>query len=242
MPFRDAQRAPTARKPHVERVADIIAAARAEFAASGYDGASMAEIAARAGITEGAIYKHVGGKRELLYAVTREVFEPLVERMAREVEPIEGVENRLRYLAWRQLEQLTSDRGLSRVVIRAVRPHDEAYQQVVVGMQRRVSQLVLQIIAEGVEAGELRADVPAKMLRDVVLSSVEQLVWKAVNGDAPFDAERAADELIDIALTGAASRPAPQAAAPPVIDRLERLADRIECVLAGASRSHEETA
>lgn len=48
--------------------ARLVAAAAAVFAEKGYDGAGVAEIARRAGLTTGAIYSRFSGKAELLAA------------------------------------------------------------------------------------------------------------------------------------------------------------------------------
>lgn len=53
----------------------LIAAAISEIAENGYQDARVAEIAARAGLTTGAVYSGFGGKRELLIAATRQLVE-----------------------------------------------------------------------------------------------------------------------------------------------------------------------
>ncbi len=47
----------------------LIAAAAALFAADGYSATSLDSVAARAGVTKGAVYHHFAGKRELFAAV-----------------------------------------------------------------------------------------------------------------------------------------------------------------------------
>jgi AcrR family transcriptional regulator len=59
----------------------ILAAARQCFAGSGYVGTSMHTVAARAGLTTGALYHHFGSKRELYLAVFNEVEERFYESM-----------------------------------------------------------------------------------------------------------------------------------------------------------------
>lgn len=59
--------------------AELIGSARACFAASGYDAASLDEIAARAGVTKGALYHHFAGKQELFAAVHEEEHRRLAE-------------------------------------------------------------------------------------------------------------------------------------------------------------------
>ena len=47
----------------------LLEAARAEFAAHGYDGASIADVVERAGSSVGSLYHHFGGKAELFVAL-----------------------------------------------------------------------------------------------------------------------------------------------------------------------------
>ena len=55
--------------------ARIVAAAVAEFAERGYAGASVRDIARRAGLTEGAMYRHFDGKE----ALASEIFQDNIE-------------------------------------------------------------------------------------------------------------------------------------------------------------------
>lgn len=74
------------RLPGHERRALILDAALRAFAANGYDGAAMDEIAAAAGISKAVVYDHVASKRDLytqlLHAIRSEI-EELVEEALR---------------------------------------------------------------------------------------------------------------------------------------------------------------
>lgn len=59
-------RASTTEADLAARRTEILAAAAAEIAASGYAGATVRRIAARAGIAEGTIYNYFSGKEELV--------------------------------------------------------------------------------------------------------------------------------------------------------------------------------
>lgn len=59
----------------------IIAAAREVFLSRGVSRTSMEQIAAKAGVTRGAIYWHFNSKQEILYALREGVFLPLIDRM-----------------------------------------------------------------------------------------------------------------------------------------------------------------
>ncbi len=69
----------------------LVDAARQLFARDGYDATSLDSVAARAGVTKGALYHHFEGKRQLFEAVfAREVERmatPLVAAYARKKDP-----------------------------------------------------------------------------------------------------------------------------------------------------------
>jgi AcrR family transcriptional regulator len=61
-----------------ERERRIIAAARRLFDRKGYDGTSMENVAARAGLAVGTLYNYFPSKEELLFAISRADTEPLL--------------------------------------------------------------------------------------------------------------------------------------------------------------------
>lgn len=67
--------------PRPERERQIVAAAVAEFAANGYAGASVAAVAARAGISKPLIYQYFGSKDGLFLAALHDVATPMLERL-----------------------------------------------------------------------------------------------------------------------------------------------------------------
>jgi AcrR family transcriptional regulator len=67
--------------PRAERVEQIVHIAVDEFAASGYAGASVAVIAARAGISKPLIYQYFGSKDGLFLACLHSVAGALLERL-----------------------------------------------------------------------------------------------------------------------------------------------------------------
>jgi AcrR family transcriptional regulator len=69
------------------RILDI---ARSAFAAGGYDAATNRELAARAGITSGALYHYFGSKLDLYLAVHHDVQARIYERFNEAVESATG--------------------------------------------------------------------------------------------------------------------------------------------------------
>ena len=67
--------------PRAEREAQIVAEAIEEFASRGYAGASVVDIAARAGISKPLIYQYFGSKDGLFLACLHRVAGPLLDRL-----------------------------------------------------------------------------------------------------------------------------------------------------------------
>src|SRR5262249_41736750 len=125
------------RRPKADRVREILAAARGVFAESGYEAAAMSEIARRAGVVEGTIYKHFESKRDLLYRVMREFYESLIVDVESGLRGIRGTANRLRFIVGRHLQAFSADRGLCRLLFREIRPDGELYHSAIEDLNRR---------------------------------------------------------------------------------------------------------
>jgi len=102
--------------PRAERERQILSEAVAEFAAHGYAGASMVEIARRAGISKPLIYQYFGSKDALYLAGLHDVSGDLLARLedaelevddsvASRIHPLRAVFEALepRRVAWRML-------------------------------------------------------------------------------------------------------------------------------------------
>jgi TetR/AcrR family transcriptional regulator len=91
-----AQRRETERRRRVET---ILKAARVEFLSKGYQGATMRDIARRAGVTTGALYFHFPGKDEIYGRICEEVLELHVRIIGNAKRPKGSVKKRMRAVA-----------------------------------------------------------------------------------------------------------------------------------------------
>jgi AcrR family transcriptional regulator len=82
-----------------QRVETILNAARGEFLKKGYQGATMRDIARRAGVTTGALYFHFPGKDELYGRICENVLELHVRILGNTKIPKGSLKNRLRAVA-----------------------------------------------------------------------------------------------------------------------------------------------
>ncbi|HJW04481.1 MAG TPA: TetR family transcriptional regulator [Azospira sp.] len=98
--------------------ATLIDGARQAFLELGVNGASLDQVAARAGVTRGAIYWHFGNKAELLFALVEESRAKLLSRLQANSSHSDPLE-RLRQ-QWQQLLQSLQDDQVLREVVEIV--------------------------------------------------------------------------------------------------------------------------
>lgn len=140
----------------------ILVAARGVFAELGIE-ASVEEIASRAGVGIGTLYRRFPTKDALVDTIFEENIEKMVaaaERSLAETEPWEALLTYLAYVVSLQAD----DRGLSEIL--GVRLRDE---RLVARARSRLRPLVERLIVRAQEAGGLRGD--------VVYEDISVLLW-----------------------------------------------------------------
>ena len=80
----------------MRRAAEILEAARDVFLEKGFDRSSVSEIASKVGVVEGLVYTYYPSKRDLLNAVLRGMYEPLIADLEDKFSRLHGVRSRMR--------------------------------------------------------------------------------------------------------------------------------------------------
>jgi AcrR family transcriptional regulator len=140
----------------------LLEAAAAEFAAHGLAGANINRISVAAGLAKGTVYNYFPSKEELFAAVAREACDRAVARSARPAGAT--TRDRLLALAAADVEVARENEAFYRVLAREALSADPASFQRIVSAAEPFIARVEQILADGVEAGEVRTDVPVSEL------------------------------------------------------------------------------
>ncbi len=193
------------RLPRERRVADILGAARAVFAEKGYDDASVAEIAMRAGVVEGSVYRYFEHKRALLVKVVEDWYEGMLSDFDEHLVMIHGTWNRLRFMIWKHLSVIEKDPAMCRLVFGVLRPGSDYRMTTVFDLNRRYTRRTMDILREGIAAGEIRSDIPLGFARDMIYGGVEHHVWAFLRGEGGVSVDAASDALTAIIRGGLGS-------------------------------------
>jgi AcrR family transcriptional regulator len=216
-----------------DRRREILEVARELFSRDGYEQTSMAEVASRVGIVEGALYKHFSSKRELLFEAMRAFYEPVLAAVRDHLKNIHGTRNRLRFVIAAQLHGFAKHPGLCRLIILDIRDSDDYQDSIVRKLNREMTSFVPEIIEEAVRNGELRGDIRATLVRDVIFGGIEHLAWKTLSGRDTLDVQREAEALTELIMHGLAPRTGADAASASGVEleRLRAQIDRLETLV-----------
>jgi AcrR family transcriptional regulator len=187
--------------PPVPRIDLIRQAARHHFAVHGYDGASMRDIAADAGITIATLYFHCGTKEQLLFDVLEERMNQLQDGSAAAVARVTGDWSERLAAAIRFLVRFTArpDEGaaISTSELRGLSGDLRARHLVT---RDAYEHHVREIVQGGIDAGEFEPlDVPV-LTAGIIGMCLTVARW--YRADGRLTPEQIADEYVQFALRG----------------------------------------
>lgn len=211
------------------RVSDILLAARELIVEKGYERLTMSEIAEKANIVEGTVYRYFKNKDELLLRVAEQWFE---ERYSDHIDinSLSGTYNKLRYLIWHSLGTIKDGPAISRYVLTEIRPKEEYKKSAIFQMNRRYTAEIRSLFRDAIVSGEFSGDVSERLLRDMVFGSIEHSTWRYLRGEGDFDPGEVADEIATVIYRGMSTRPAGDDKFSALVSRLETVTDRLSAV------------
>lgn len=172
-----------ARRRPEERPSEILDAALSLFAEHGFAATRMEDVAAKAGLSKGALYLYFPDKVSLLLALVHQtVGGPVslaVNMIAKHQGPVAPLVPIILNLIAEKLET-TNLATLIKLVLSESRAHPElgkAYFENVIG---KVFPTIEGVIRRGIEAGEFRAVDPAMTVRSIIAPMLLAALWKSV--------------------------------------------------------------
>jgi len=223
------RRAATRLKPEV-RMADIMRVARDIFRERDYEDVLISEIAERAQVVEGTLYRYFESKRDLLVKVAEAWFEEMLADFDVQLVGVRGTRNRLRFMIWKHLATIEREPALCRIVFRELRSGADYRGTTVFQLNREYTRRTMSIIDDGIAAGEFRAGLSLPLVRDMIYGCVEHHTWAYLRGQGKLTPAATADAITDLLFQGIAVQEYPLSSnrRDATLDRLDQLVDRIE--------------
>ncbi len=136
------------RLPAAQRREQLLDAAERLFAERGYGGATTAELARAAGVTEPIIYRHFRSKRDLFVAVVERTGAATIKMWSEQLRSAKDPPQRLRRLIGANPMVSESGSGVYRVIVQAMTEIEDP--EILAALQRHVQRL------HAFVAGEIR--------------------------------------------------------------------------------------
>jgi AcrR family transcriptional regulator len=226
-----SRRQPAGRKSQ-QRVKEILQAGRDVFSEKGYERATTAEIAQRLGISEATVFSYFRGKRELCARVIGDWYDEIIEAIESGLPRDGNVRQQFAFIVRTHLRlMLVNGTDLCALVLSEGRARHHELSEALTELQRRYTAPLMRVLAQGQQSGQIRADVPLRLLRSMVFGPMEHVLWDATLTNRQIDIDATADQLIEV-LWSALTPP------DPAVNALQRF--RVE--VAEANRRFEESA
>lgn len=180
-----------------QRVRDILRVGREVFAERGYERATTTEIAQRLAISEATVFTYFRGKRELCMRVIQDWYDEIIDAIRAGLPREASVREQLEFVVLTHLRLfLIQGTGLCALVLSEGRTKGQDLGEGFVELQRRYTAPLMDLLSRGQEAGEVRRDIPLRLLRSLVFGPMEHMLWEVVITGRQIDVEMSARDLV----------------------------------------------
>ena len=173
------------------RPAELIGAGLQEFAARGFAGARLEDVAARAGVSKGTIYRYFADKETLFLATVQSRSRPIIDELSAFVETFPGTTQELLTFIFGIVHKhfVTSElRTLIKIIISEGENFPvltEVYYRETVSNARQILERVIQ---RGLERNEVRPGAAAELPIIVMAPAIMAVIWQLTfQKHAPID-------------------------------------------------------
>ncbi len=167
-----------------------------------FNSITTAEIAKKAGVTEALIYKYFRDKRDLLYQVLTEYLKQYNISFKTELKGIKGALNKLRKLIWTHFNAYSTNRVFARILLIEARNQQDYYSSETYDFVKHYSNVLLEIIEEGIQNGEIRDDISKKIMRQSILGSIEHICLTRITFNHEISPDDLTGELCELIFAG----------------------------------------
>jgi AcrR family transcriptional regulator len=192
-----SRRQPAGRKSQ-QRVREILQAGREVFSEKGYARATTAEIAQRLGVSEATVFSYFRGKRELCARVIGDWYDESIAAIEGGLPRDGTVRQQFAFIVRMHLQlMLESGTGICELVLSEGRTRHHDLSEALTEMQRRYTAPLMRVLARGQESGQIRNDLPLRLLRSLVFGPMEHVLWDATLANRRTNIDATAERLVD---------------------------------------------
>ncbi len=185
------------RKEHIMNSAEKV------FAQKGYQEATISDVAREAGLSDTTIYEYFSTKEELLFSIpvaTTRKFKELIEF---NLKSVRDAGSRIRAFIYFTISFYMSHPHYASMYLLNLKHNRKFSETEAHDIIRCIFNLLVDIIKEGIETGEIKKDIDPALLRSGILGTIEHIVIRWLLIDREDDLLEYADRIYDMAMFGA---------------------------------------
>ena len=156
----------------------IIQSAIEVFSKNGFQNSSISEIAQRANVAEGTIYRYFKNKEDLFFSIPIEKTKDFCRELELHLNGIDGALNKIRKFIWYYLYFFKTNPEYSRTLMLEMRVSRNFIKTMTYKSFKNFTNKILEIIKEGQEEGTIRKDVNVYLIRQLLLGILEHIVTR----------------------------------------------------------------
>jgi TetR/AcrR family transcriptional regulator, fatty acid metabolism regulator protein len=180
----------------------IIQAAIEVFSKKDFQTAAISEIAQRAGVADGTIYKYFKNKEDLFFSIPTEKTNEFRSQLELHLEGISGAFNKIRKFVWYFLYFFKMNPEYGRLLMLEMRVSKSFVKTDTYDFLKKSVSQVLDIIIEGQKEGVIRTDVDIYILRHLVLGILEHMVSRWLLKEGEYDILEHYQEVSQVLISG----------------------------------------
>jgi len=167
-----------------------------------FNSITTAEIASASGMNEALIYRYFGSKRELLHCLMDDFHYQFIADIQKSIKGIKGSLNQLRKIIWEHLYIFERDQVYARILLLELGSYLGFYESSTYALFKDYTNLIKEIIEEGVREGEIRNDIPVRSIRQIILGAIHYMCLPKVIKRTEIVTDELTEDICNIIFSG----------------------------------------
>ncbi len=172
------------------------------FSKCGFRDSSISEIAKRADVAEGTIYRYYKNKEDLFFSIPIQKTIEFREEVDLHLQGIAGTFNQIRKFIWYYLYFFKTNPEYGRILMLEMRVSRSFVKTRTYNFLKKSISRILEIIREGQNEGTIRKDVNIYILRQLVLGILEHVVTRWLLQGGKYDLMEYCEDITKLVIGG----------------------------------------
>lgn len=165
----------------------ILKSAEKVFSEKGYLNSTISDVAKETGVSDTTIYEYFSSKEDLLFSIPKEGIELGKKMLDSHLNYITGTKNKLRGMIYHLCKFYQDNRHFASISLMTLKTNRKFMETETYSDLIGYYQIMIDVIREGIDAGELKSDIDPYFVRSVIIGSVEFIIIRWLMYGCPDD-------------------------------------------------------